>query len=153
MASGSKLALQSLQIGSTETPPKLPEKEGHRNPLQVSGSSFRNTLSRDLTDEDKPPLFLPVWFVMVVLFLWGRRLEEVQEMGEAGRREETALPAFEWPFIKEGLLLKTAEEGRRDAKSLSSPKKAQQGLQCLFQALPKNETTDLEKDLSYRIGL
>lgn len=50
MASLHKLALQSLQIGATETPPKLPEKEGHRNPPQVSGSAFRDTLSRDLTN-------------------------------------------------------------------------------------------------------
>ena len=59
--------------------------------------------------------------------------------GGAGRRRQTALPAFafQWPFIKEGLLLETAGEGQREAWALGFPKKAEQGPQCLFQALPQ----------------
>lgn len=57
--------------------------------------------------------------------------------GKLGEGEETALSAFKWPFIKDGLLLKKTEEGRKETKALSFPKKAEQGLQCLFQALPK----------------
>lgn len=82
----------------------LSEKESHRNPPHAFESSFSDTLSRDFTNGDKPPLFLQVWFIAVVLFLSGKTLEGVQEMVGGLRKGETALPGSEWPFIKGGLL-------------------------------------------------
>lgn len=49
-----------------------------------------------------------------------------------------ALPGrSEWPFIKGGLFLKTAAEGWKRSQDAQFPKESEQGLLCLFQALPK----------------
>ena len=50
--------------------PRLPEKERHRNPPCTFESSFSNTLSKDVTNRDKPPLFFPS---LVCCFVPARR--------------------------------------------------------------------------------
>lgn len=91
MAPAHKLALRSLQIGPTETS-RCFQKKGHGNPPLAFESSFSNILSRDFTNGDKPPLSLPSLVCCGFLFLWGRRLEGVQEMVEVSlenRRQES----------------------------------------------------------------
>lgn len=101
----------------------LSEKESHRNPPHAFESSFSDTLSRDFTNGDKPPLFLQVWFIAVVLFLSGKTLEGVQEMVGGLRKGETALLGSEWPFIKGGLLLKMAEKEWKRNRGSQFPKR------------------------------
>ena len=106
--------------------PRLPEKERHRNPPCTFESSFSNTLSKDVTNGDKPPLFFPS--LVCCCFVPARR-KVGRGKGDGGgerRRGEKllALPGSEWPFIKGGLFLKTAADGWKRSQDAQFPKKS-----------------------------
>lgn len=137
MASVHKLALQSLQIGPRGPHQSFQKKRAtdtlRRSLDPHSGTPFQGTSQTRTSLPCLSKFGLSWWFCSSGEEGWRR----YRSWGEAGRRRETALSVFEWPFIKDSLLLKKTEEGRKETKALSFPKKAEQGLQCLFQALPK----------------
>lgn len=120
--------------------PRLPEKERHRNPPCTFESSFSNTLSKDVTNGDKPPLFFPS--LVCCCFVPARR-KVGRGKGDGGgerRRGEKllALPGSEWPFIKGGLFLKTAAEGWKRSQDAQFPKKSLNRDFCVsFRHYPK----------------
>lgn len=121
MASVQKQVLRSLQIGCTETSQGFQKKRGTEtlhallNPFSVTPFQGISQMGTNL------PYFSPVLFVVVVvLFLWGRRLEDVRELGG---EKWLALPGSEWPCIKGGLLLKKAEDGWKRSQGSQFPRK------------------------------
>ena len=127
--------------------PRLPEKERHRNPPRTFESSFSNTLSKDFTNGDKPPLCFPS--LVCCCFVPARR-KVGRGKGDGGgerRRGEKllALPGSEWPFIKGGLFLKRQWTGGKEAKMLSFPKRVWTGTSVSLSGTTENATKNLEK--------
>lgn len=153
MASVQKWSFQSLQIGCTETSQRF-QKKRHRNPPCTSESSFSNILSKDFRNGDKPPLFFPS-LVCYCFVPAGRKVGRGRGDGggELGSEEKwLALPSSDWPFIKGGLLLKTAEDGWNRSQGSQFPKKRLNRDFCVsFRHYPKCSYR-FRKDHSYSIG-
>lgn len=150
MASVHKLALQSLQIGSTETSQSFQRKRNTEtlhmllNPLSVTPFQGVSQMGTSLPCLSK---FGLLWFCSCGEEGWKRYRRYWRGAWKTGEMKagKTALPSSEWPFIKGGLLLKQQRRGGKETKALNVPKRDWTGTSVSLLGTTQNETTDLEK--------